>query len=429
MKTVINSRIIVLVFLAFLAPLASSAAPAAAAPGAVHISLERSGCRGSCPAYRIDIHDDGSLLYEGFHHVSMRGKKRYALPPEEVSKLVRSAVSKNLMSLKDRYEWIATDLPTFTVKLTLGGRTHQIIDYAGQQVGMPAAVSQFEQEIDDTLERAIQRSLSPQALAQLAAEGFLFNTPAGIDLLERAVDASSASDDKDRLAIFERLAPAAMSGKQRARAEKLQHAMVGTAIAQGNAALLTHMLSRGALRTAGKYDQTKIDQAFFTAVASSRPALVEMLWQLPDKAPHPALQYDDVPYAPAKGVKRVPLTLILGNDTSRPKDGSDFAIARFLVEKGCNPRVIGAKKQTLLHIATESNDVHFVRYVLGLGADPSVQGQFGPALASAQNEDVAMALLEAGMSSTAIDKVVGFRQYSQEKKWHRVLAWLTAHGR
>lgn len=366
------------------------------------------------------------MLYDGVQHVDALGQERYVLPPDEVSKLVSSAVSKNLMSLKGSYHSGATDLPTNTVRLTLGGRTHQIVDYAGQAVGMPAVVTQFEQEIDDVLARAVRQRLSPPGLAQLAGAGFRFDTPAGIALLERAARASSNSDDKSRLAIFERLAPAGMSGKQVAQAGELQQTMVVSAIAQGHAALLTQMLSRGALRTAGNYDQVKLDHAFFTAVSSSRPALVEMLWQLPDKAPRPALLYED-PWATGKGVRRVPLTLLLGFDASKPKDGNDFAIAKFLVAKGCDPRATGGRDRTLLHIATASNDVEFVRYVLGLGVDPSMPGQFGfPAVASARDEDVALALLEAGMSRKSVNKLAGFREYCEKKQWHRVLAWLKA---
>jgi hypothetical protein len=99
-----------------------------------------------------------------------------------------------------------SDLATNTVRLTLGGRSHQIIDYAGQEVGMPAVVTQFEQEIDDVLARAVRHRLSPPGLAQLAGAGFRFDTPAGIAVLERAGRASGNSDDKSQLAIFERLA-------------------------------------------------------------------------------------------------------------------------------------------------------------------------------------------------------------------------------
>jgi hypothetical protein len=105
MKTLTRSCILVL---AVLAPLSSYAGQTPVAPGAVHISLSRGGCRGDCPVYSVDIDGDGSMLYVGVQHVDALGEERYVLPPEEVSKLVLSAMSKNLMSLKGSYRWGAT---------------------------------------------------------------------------------------------------------------------------------------------------------------------------------------------------------------------------------------------------------------------------------------------------------------------------------
>ncbi|MEJ7804555.1 MAG: hypothetical protein WKG03_01355, partial [Telluria sp.] len=279
------------------------------------------------------------------------------------------------------------------------------------------------------LKRAEARRLSPQGMAQLAATGFRFDTPVGLALLERAVRAGS-SDDKDRIALFERLSPAGMSGKHIATAGALQHIMANAAIFEGRTALVTQMLARGALRTDGHYDQRKIDEAFFTAVSRRRAAVVEMLWQLPGNAPHPALQYKEARDPPGKGFRMLPLTLQLDSDISSPRDGNAFLIAKFLVEKGCDPRAAAANGMTLLHIAAGWSDVSFVRYVLGLGINPSTPGQFGmAAVGTAQDEDVAMVLLEAGTSRAALKKLAGFREYAEKKRWRRVLAWLDAHRR
>jgi hypothetical protein len=333
------------------------------------------------------------------------------------------------MALKDSYQWNATDLPTYTVTLEWDGHKHEIVDYAGRQVGMPATVTEFEWEIDRVLQEAMQRRLSAQGLAQLASDGFDFDTPAGLALLERAINASSAGEAQDLLSLYDRLSPMQMR-KQSAPAQKLQERMFYSAIAQGRAPLLMKMLSRGALRKAGQYEKDQIDGAFYMAVVSGRPDLVAMLWQLPDQAPHPSLQYEEERWAPAKSSKRVPLTLALGSDPTRRKDGNDFKIAKFLVEKGCDPSATGANGQTLLHIATASDDVAFVRYVLGLGVKASMPGPYDlPAVAGAQNEDVAMALLEAGMIRKEVRKIKGVRPYCKDRKWSRVLAWLDAYPR
>ncbi len=219
-----------------------------------------------------------------------------------------------------------------------------------------------------------------------------------------------------------------MSGEHIAQAGQLQHTMANAAIFEGRTALITQMLSRGALRTDGNYDQRKIDEAFFTAVSRRRASLVETLWQLPGNAPHRALHYKEERNAPGEGFRMLPLTLQLDSDNSSPRDGNAFLIAKLLVAKGCDPRAAAANGMTLLHIAAGWGDVGFVRYVLGLGIDPSTPGQYGlAALGMAQDEDVAMVLLEAGTSRAALKKLAGFREYAEKKQWRRVLDWLKAH--
>lgn len=416
--------------LAWLASVATAAPPLATPSSTDVMALTRSACRGMCPSYRVEIHGDGRMLYEGFSHVDAIGKERYQLPPGEMSKLVQSAMSKNLMSLRENYSANFTDLPTNTLQLTLGGKSHQIIDYVGVAAGMPASVTQFQNEIDDVLQRAMRQRLSPQGLAQLAAQGFAFDTAEGINLLRRAARAASNSRDEDWLAVFDMLTPARMSGPQKQQAGAVQEGMANTATWEGRTALVRQMVMRGALLTAGKHDKRKIDRVFFTAVSAGRPDLVSMLVHLPDGAPRPALDYIVPAAAPGKPGRRQSLLFLLSGDRTMSTPARDFAVARLLIENGCNPRARADDGDTLLHIAARSNDPAFVRYVLGLGVEPSRLGVFGmPALGSTSNEEVAMLLLEAGTSKRALNTLPGFRESSQKQNWTRVLAWLKAHGR
>ena len=49
----------------------------------------------------------------------------------------------------DRYEAPITDLPTQIVSISFDGHSKTVVDYAGQNVGMPAAIDELEQAIDD----------------------------------------------------------------------------------------------------------------------------------------------------------------------------------------------------------------------------------------------------------------------------------------
>ena len=49
-----------------------------------------------------------------------------------------------LLSLHDKYIWGATNLPAYTTSIAIDRKTKRIVDYAGEQVVMPEAVSKLE---------------------------------------------------------------------------------------------------------------------------------------------------------------------------------------------------------------------------------------------------------------------------------------------
>jgi hypothetical protein len=68
-----------------------------------HIALERTNCYGTCPTYRVDLIGDGTTVYEGGIYVDVTGRHSYHVAPAEIAKLVASARSKHLWSLRSRY--------------------------------------------------------------------------------------------------------------------------------------------------------------------------------------------------------------------------------------------------------------------------------------------------------------------------------------
>ena len=40
----------------------------------LRITLSRSGCYGKCPTYEVEIHGDGTVLYDGKFDVAAKGK-------------------------------------------------------------------------------------------------------------------------------------------------------------------------------------------------------------------------------------------------------------------------------------------------------------------------------------------------------------------
>jgi hypothetical protein len=114
----------------------------------VTISLTRGACFGTCPIYRVTIHGDGSSIYDGERFVAVAGHREYQVPAASVAKLVADFEAANFFALEDEYRARVTDLPTYTLSITIGERSKTVVDYFGRQIGMPQAVTDLEDETD-----------------------------------------------------------------------------------------------------------------------------------------------------------------------------------------------------------------------------------------------------------------------------------------
>lgn len=391
----------------------------------VHISLGRSGCYGSCPRYRVDIHGDGRVVYQGGAYADVVGRHEYKVPVADVAKLVDSLRAKDIWSLRSSYRAPISDNPDYELTLTMGGQTHGLDDYAGQMVGMPVAVSEFEGEVDAVARSGMWVHLSQEGLEHLKVEGFRFDSRDGADLLARAVANRATRDDGSMLELVKLGAPLD-GGAFRAPWLRRRHGSVlGDALRNHRSlALVDALIAKGVLITNGRPDQGKIDAAFRDAIEGGRLALVQRIWEIAGARSHPALSFKDVD---GRTVKRSPVSLLL----SDPDDGhwEGLAIAKWLAAKGCDLKAKAASGGTLLHVAAAAGDADFVRYMLSQGMDVSTPGEYGlPALGSAKSEDVAMILLEAGADPSSMDDTKGqFLRYAKSIHWGRVVAWLESH--
>lgn len=56
------------------------------------VSIERSSCFGSCPAYRLEIETDGAVRFDARSHICVEGPESARLPAEKVAAL-RAAIT------------------------------------------------------------------------------------------------------------------------------------------------------------------------------------------------------------------------------------------------------------------------------------------------------------------------------------------------
>jgi hypothetical protein len=127
-----------------------------AAPGdlPVSISLERTGCYGSCPSYLVTLRADGTVTFEGREHVESKGQFQKKIDPAKLAPLFAKVEAIHFWDLKDRYvEKVnadgtvmrITDLPTRYTEVKYSTRAKRIKNYFDG----PAGLEELEHLIDE----------------------------------------------------------------------------------------------------------------------------------------------------------------------------------------------------------------------------------------------------------------------------------------
>ncbi len=395
--------------------------------GQVHFMLSRSGCFGTCPSYKVDAYGDGRAIYAGDGFVDVVGKHEYRIPPENVHKLLESLKEKDIWSLRSSYEAGVTDNPTFEIVIELGGQTRHIVDYVGQMAGMPRAISEFEDEIDEAASSKCWTNLGMEAVENLVSEGFPFKSSQGADLLARALANEGGTDDAAITRLLDLGAP--ISGGDTPSGPFLRDSgsALESALRMGRVGPIGPLVARGALQTNGVLDRRKLDSAFRAAIQGGKLEAVQAIWQAGGDV-RPALDFED--QYEKRHAKASVITLLSHNSYSR-EEWDGLAIAKWLALQGCDLKAKRASGDSLLHIATDAGDVDFVRYLLSEGLKASELGEYGlSALGSATDESIAMMLLEAGADPDDSEgDGFDYRRFAVERHWQRVVAWLDSNRR
>jgi hypothetical protein len=115
----------------------------------VKIELTRTVCYGRCPAYSVTIRGDGNVHFRGDRYVHDQGEHDAHIDPAAVMELVRQFEKANFFAVGDKYVAEVTDNPTYTLTLTVAGKTKTVTDYVGEQVGMPLVITDLENAVDN----------------------------------------------------------------------------------------------------------------------------------------------------------------------------------------------------------------------------------------------------------------------------------------
>ena len=94
----------------------------------VVMSLSRSVCFGTCPAFEAKIFGNGIVVYEGIKNVKRIGKYKGKISVDEINRFMLTASKLGFFKLKDKYDNPnVTDLPTAVTFLNYNGKKKKVI--------------------------------------------------------------------------------------------------------------------------------------------------------------------------------------------------------------------------------------------------------------------------------------------------------------
>jgi ankyrin repeat protein len=162
--------------------------------------LSRSGCYGTCPAYSVEIHGDGTVLYKGDAYVVVIGEHRDQVSAEQVSEIVEAFRKADYFSLKDDYSYSVTDCPTYVTSFQVDQVSKTVTDYVGEEAGMPESVANLERTIDRVAGTLKWIKGNAETVPALKRERWDFKSAEAAKVLARASQERSATLVRDLLA-------------------------------------------------------------------------------------------------------------------------------------------------------------------------------------------------------------------------------------
>jgi len=179
-------------------PANHAVAPMVRADSKVAITLKRTGCFGSCPSYTVTVGTEG-IVFVGEGFVAASGKHTARVDADDVRKLAKRFVAADFYSMDGKYEASVTDMPGFVLSVEIDGRKKEVVDYVGEWVGMPAVISELENEVDAFAQTGRWIGGSDGLFEALRAEEFDFRTYGAQVMLKEAASRGNAQTVRDFL--------------------------------------------------------------------------------------------------------------------------------------------------------------------------------------------------------------------------------------
>lgn len=111
------------------------------------ISLDRTFCEGTCPAYSVEVHGDGQVIYDGRGHVAVQGPASGQVDQTQIQDIVNALNEIDFFGLPHFEEQTISSQATATITVEINGQSHQVRHYLGDEQA-PQALDELAELID-----------------------------------------------------------------------------------------------------------------------------------------------------------------------------------------------------------------------------------------------------------------------------------------
>ena len=108
------------------------------------ITIEKTSCFGTCPAYLFKAYPDGNVTYTGKDYVKLVGEYKASISKEELANIKTLFDEADYFSFANVYSANITDLPTTYLYYDDGKQNKKITDYHGA----PESLKKLEEDLE-----------------------------------------------------------------------------------------------------------------------------------------------------------------------------------------------------------------------------------------------------------------------------------------
>jgi Domain of unknown function (DUF6438) len=115
------------------------------------VSLQRTPCFGQCPVFKIQLFDDGKVVYEGKAYCKRMGTHKATASPELIKAIQQKASDIKYLSFNEKYpkgESMITDIPTTISYIKVGSESKMVYN----NYDAPTELVEFERWLEQQFE-------------------------------------------------------------------------------------------------------------------------------------------------------------------------------------------------------------------------------------------------------------------------------------